>query len=144
MISSSLIGWKLFLGIAMEIITTLCQLGTCQFIILNILNPVCGIVTRFAACTGCILVSLIEAWIKTFIIEICFITCLMPLISSFFCFSFRTIWPPLSMGGQLCGQEELPLFLPVYSVVIAVVHIHLRMHHHPSYIAWVLIEDIKS
>lgn len=49
----------------------------------------------------------------------------------------RSIWPPLSVGGQLRGQEELPILLPVHHVPLPAHHLHLHLQHRPRGHAWV-------
>lgn len=44
----------------------------------------------------------------------------------------RTVRPSLPLGGQLCGETELPLLLRVYSLPLVPDGLHLRLRGHPS------------
>lgn len=42
----------------------------------------------------------------------------------------RALRPPLSLGGELRGEEELPLLLHVHPLALLPHHLHLRLRHH--------------
>lgn len=51
----------------------------------------------------------------------------------------RTFWPSLSLGGQLCGEEELPFLLHVHPVALLPHHLYLRLCHHTHHSKYVAV-----
>lgn len=54
----------------------------------------------------------------------------------FFFFSashFRTIWSPLSLGRQLCGEKKLQIFLYVYFISVFSDSLYICIRYHPRH-----------
>lgn len=56
----------------------------------------------------------------------------------------RSLWSPLPVGRQLCGQEELPVLLPVHHVPLPAHHLHLHLQHRSRGHAWVSCQSRVS
>lgn len=58
-------------------------------------------------------------------------------VSRFCASSLRPVWPSLSLGRKLRRKEELPIFLPVYTLAVSTHHLYLRLRHRPCGSTWV-------
>jgi len=55
-------------------------------------------------------------------------------------FVFRTIRPPLSVGGKLCWQAKLSVLLHVYRITRFPLYLRLCVHYNPLDFAYVLFK----
>ena len=46
---------------------------------------------------------------------------------------FRTIWSPLSLGRQLCGETKLQIFLYVYFISVFSDSLYICIRYHPRH-----------
>ena len=51
----------------------------------------------------------------------------------------REVWPPLSVGRQLCRTTQLPIFLLVPSFALRTLRLYVRFCSCPSYYAYVYL-----